>query len=478
MSVDAQTPADTPQPANVPSEQPATDQRKPIHSICLDTGPLIKNDPPVSTLIAQADQLYTLPSIIDEIRDAATRTRVETTLLPFVKLRNPRPASVKFITDFARRTGDLEVMSRPDIQLLALTYELELEQNGGDWRLRKDPNQKSISGKPPGKDGNGTAQGEDQAEPEQVKQTLEETPVEQQMSTEQIATEEIATEQTEVVAVDAAPVPELRPEDDTTGESNAWVEVPVKADPTATVSRKMEQLEVQDTTVVAPASEATPAEDDGADSDDGWITPSNLKKHQAKDTKEVLPTTAAVSLKVAMLTSDYAMQNVALRIGLNLLSPAMSRITQVKNWVLRCHGCFQVCKKMDRQFCPKCGQATLTRTSCTTADDGSFQIHLKRNFQWNNRGNVFSIPKAVAGTASGKLPTKGAGGKNNWGTKLLFAEDQKEYERAVEEKRRERKKDLMDEDYMPNIITGERTGSNGKLRLGPGRSVNSKRARS
>lgn len=98
------------------------EKRKPIHSICLDTGPLIKNDPPISTLLSQAHQLYMLPSILDEIRDAATRARVETTLLPFVTLRNPRPASVKFVSDFARRSGDLEVMSRPDVLLIALTY--------------------------------------------------------------------------------------------------------------------------------------------------------------------------------------------------------------------------------------------------------------------------------------------------------------------------------------------------------------------
>ncbi|EEY20318.1 20S-pre-rRNA D-site endonuclease NOB1 [Verticillium alfalfae VaMs.102] len=452
MSVDAQPSAADPQ-STVLSEKPTTEQRKPIHSICLDTGPLIKNDPPVSTLIAQADELFTLPSIIDEIRDAATRTRVETTLLPFVKLRNPRPASVKFITNFARRTGDLEVMSRPDIQLLALTYELEMEQNNGDWRLRKDPNQKGISAK--------------------LRRQRQ-----QQHRASLFSTKVSPAETVTELGPTAKEQPLAAHTEDYNEKAGTWVEIPAKADLTAGVSRKMEKLEVQDNIEAKLTPESAPAEDDGADSDDGWITPSNLKKHQAKDTNEVLPTTAAVSLKVAMLTSDYAMQNVALRIGLNLLSPAMSRITQVKNWVLRCHGCFQICKKMDRQFCPKCGQATLTRTSCTTADDGSFQIHLKRNFQWNNRGNVFSIPKAVAGTASGKLPSKSAGGKNNWGTKLLFAEDQKEYERAVEEKRRERKKDLMDEDYMPNIITGERTGSNGKLRLGPGRSVNSKRARS
>lgn len=41
-----------------------------------------------------------------------------------------------FVTGFARRTGDLQVLSKPDLQLLALTYELEVERNGGDvWRL-------------------------------------------------------------------------------------------------------------------------------------------------------------------------------------------------------------------------------------------------------------------------------------------------------------------------------------------------------
>ncbi len=129
-----------------------TDAPKPIHALVLDTGPIIKNEPSVSTLISQAQTLYTIPAVIDEIRDAVTRVRVETTLLPFLKLRAPRPASVKVITDFARRTGDLEVLSRPDIHLMALTYELECEINGGDWRLRSVPGQKGLNGKGPVKD--------------------------------------------------------------------------------------------------------------------------------------------------------------------------------------------------------------------------------------------------------------------------------------------------------------------------------------
>ncbi|KAF6828518.1 20s-pre-rRNA d-site endonuclease nob1 [Colletotrichum musicola] len=430
-------------PAPAVASPTAPEERKPIHALVLDTGPLIKNDPPVSTLIAQADELYMLPSIIDEIRDVNTRTRVQTTLLPFVKMRNPRADSIKFVTNFARRSGDLEVLSRPDLHLLALTYELEVEKNGGDSRLRKDPTQRA-----PNNDAEAKQDEEKVAEGE--------------------APTEVPEQAGNSTAAESASATQAEGQTETT-------------DAAADVTQNLERLELEDaSTADAPAPTETvdtaEAQDDGSDSEDGWITPSNVKKQKEKDSKKNQPTAPAIDVKVGILTSDYAMQNVALRIGLNLLSPAMARITQIKTWVLRCHGCFQVCKKMDKQFCPSCGQATLTRTSCTTEEDGTFKIHLKRNFQWNTRGNVYSIPKPVAGTASGKL-AKHAGGKNNWGTNLIFAEDQKEYERAVGENRRARRRDLMDEDYLPSILTGDRTSGNGKVRLGPGRNINGRKRR-
>ncbi|KFY82441.1 hypothetical protein V500_10543, partial [Pseudogymnoascus sp. VKM F-4518 (FW-2643)] len=103
----------------------ASETPKPIHTLVLDAAPLITNTPPISTLLLQSSELYTVPQVLAEIRDAAARSRLETTVLPFLKLRTPRPASVKAVTDFARRTGDLEVLSRPDVLVLALSYELE-----------------------------------------------------------------------------------------------------------------------------------------------------------------------------------------------------------------------------------------------------------------------------------------------------------------------------------------------------------------
>ena len=56
----------------------------------------------------------------------------------------------------------------------------------------------------------------------------------------------------------------------------------------------------------------------------------------------------------------------------SLLDTGFSRVTFVKMWVLRCHGCWKVCKDTSKQFCPSCGQPTLTRVSCSTDASGNF----------------------------------------------------------------------------------------------------------
>ncbi|KLU84980.1 20S-pre-rRNA D-site endonuclease NOB1 [Magnaporthiopsis poae ATCC 64411] len=448
--------------ASAPAASSSTPS-KPINSLVLDAGPLIKGDPAISTLIAQAEELYTIPAVLDEIRDEQTRSRINTTLLPFLKLRSPRPDSVKFVSDFARRTGDLEVLSRPDIHLIALTYELEIERNGGDWRLRNEPNQKRVNGSPPKRD-------------------------------EAIA--DVTSPETEAPAVALAEVTSEEPgeieQKDTVGElaadaakgerSAGSIESGgVPQNPSEPIAEELQKLDLETDQQDEEGEGETPAEEEEQVSDDGdgeWITPSNIKRHQAKDNRAPVPEPIQRVLQACILTSDFAMQNVAMRINLNVVSPTLARITQLKSWVLRCHGCFAVTRKMDKQFCPSCGQATLTRVSCSTDSAGNFKVHLKRNFQWNNRGNVFSIPKPVHGNASGKKSAAAqGGGKNGWGRDLILAEDQKEYQRKADEDRRARVRDLMDEDYLPGILTGDRVGGNGKIKVGAGRNVNGKKRR-
>jgi RNA-binding protein NOB1 len=119
----------------------------------------------------------------------------------------------------------------------------------------------------------------------------------------------------------------------------------------------------------------------------------------------------------------------------------------------------------------------LTRVSCSTDAAGNFTLYLKKNFQYNNRGNVYSIPKPTHGSASGKGHNVKGGGKNGWGRELIFAEDQKEYQKKVEEDRRTKYRDIMDQDYLPSILTGSRHSGSGKVKIGAGRDINAKRRR-
>ncbi|KAK0739356.1 Nin one binding Zn-ribbon like-domain-containing protein [Apiosordaria backusii] len=416
---------ENPAPAVVENEnapatgQPAQSSNKQVHSLVIDANAIIRNDPTVSTLLSQAEELYTIPAVVSEIRDEATRSRYQTTLAPFIKLRTPGPESMTFITNFARRTGDLQVLSKPDLQLLALTYELEVERNGGDWRLRKDPTQKTVNGKPPGKE------------------------------------EETKTEEKAVV-------PEPAAENDATSTEETLEDV----------AQKLEEVDLNQTSGDAEVEQPEEEEDDD---EEGWITPSNIKKYQAKEKGGAAKQQAQRFLQAALVTADMAMRNVALRINLNLLDTGFSRITFLKTWVLRCHGCWKVCKDTTKQFCPSCGQATLTRVSCSTDASGNFTLHLKKNFQFNNRGNVYSIPKPTHGSSNNKRIV--GGGKNGWGNELILAEDQKEYVRKADEERRAKYRDLMDEDYLPSILTGSRTSGNGRIKVGAGRNVNAKKKR-
>ncbi|CAP73280.1 uncharacterized protein PODANS_2_6770 [Podospora anserina S mat+] len=413
-------PAPTEVVENAPvAEQPAQTSTKQVHSLVIDANAIIRNDPTVSTLLSQAEELYTIPAVVSEIRDEATRSRYQTTLAPFIKLRTPKPESMAFVTGFARRTGDLQVLSKPDLQLLALTYELEVERNGGDWRLRKDPTQKTVNGKPPAKQ--------------------EETKTEEQDAAPETVTEA------------DAPLTETTPEG---------------------VAQELEKVDLNQTSVKAEVEQAEAEEDDD---EEGWITPSNIKKYQAKEKGGAGKQQTQRFLQAALITADMAMRNVALRINLNLLDTSLTKITFLKTWVLRCHGCWKVCKDTTKQFCPSCGQATLTRVSCSTDASGNFTLHLKKNFQFNNRGNVYSIPKPTHGSSNTKRIV--GGGKNGWGNELILAEDQKEYVRKTDEERRTKYKDLMDEDYLPSILTGSRGPGNGRIKVGAGRNINAKKKR-
>lgn len=438
---------------------------KPIRSLILDASPIITNTPSISTLQSQTSEILTTHSVVAEIRDSATRLRFDTIYKPFIELRTPKPESLKFAIDFAKKAGDYAVLSRTDLELLALAYEVECEKNGGDWRLRRTPGQKGLNGSPPVKtvEAAGPQSAEDNLGGNEVPKSsdgLDET-------------QENAAEPKEIESnnEDGALEPENKADLSSSLEG-------------VQISQPLANDEAELQAHASPNDAREDSREDEEDSDsEGWITPSNISKYTAKDTGNMPSTTSTAKaptvLQSALLTSDFALQNTSLQMNLNLLSPQLTRIRNLRSTVLRCHACFFVIKSQDtsKQFCPRCGKPTLTKVTCTTdANTGEFKLHLKKKMQWNTRGDKFTIPKAVAGTANGKV-VDGKGGKGGWGTKLILAEDQKEYTRALESNRREKKKDLLDIDTLPDILTGARGGSGGRPKIGAGRNINSTKRR-
>lgn len=91
-----------------------------------------------------------------------------------------------------------------------------------------------------------------------------------------------------------------------------------------------------------------PIYDDPSDEDDGegeWITPSNVAIHKSR-ALDLLPDDGlkgekAGPMSSGCMTADFAMQNVLLQMGMNLVGSEGKRIKKIRTWVLRCHACFK-----------------------------------------------------------------------------------------------------------------------------------------
>lgn len=371
-----------------------------IDTLVVDAGPIISSASSPSYYINSADRVFTTPAVVGEIRDAAARSRFETLWKPFVSVRTPRTESLVFVAEFAKKTGDYGVLSPTDLGLLALGYELELEVAGGDWRLRRAPGQKDLNG----------------------------------------------------------PLP---------AEGWGWDGRLIGAASTdGDLARRLDGVRLVDAAASEAGDHGGDSAQDDSDDSDGWITPSNL--HQHVHPQPTVPTSpaGAEKLTVALATIDFAMQNILLHLNLHLLSPAsLARIREARSTVLRCHACFFVIRHSPSghtHFCPRCGSGdTLRRVGCSTDAAGGFRLHLKKNFQHNTRGTVFSLPKPVAGTCSMKgVPAA-----------PVLREDQKEYTRAVRWEGFRKEKDLLDPDLLPGILTGSRRRGSA-IRVGVGRGKN------
>ncbi|KAJ9124077.1 hypothetical protein QFC22_000872 [Naganishia vaughanmartiniae] len=434
--------------------QPTSITVTPIKTLILDAGPLLSLTP----LRNLATRYLTTPAVLAELRDVNARDHWERLkLLPDVQVevREPDALSMTKVMAWAKHTGDVAVLSRTDMGVVALTYAAEVEMNGF-------ANIREVPGKNPvGVDGPSLAHPAPSTKGSAAPTTVPKAPSINPWKVAQPPQNEAKQEQEDAFPSlqTAAPkdkeadvtekmnsmsIAEKR--DDSKGDATSAVQEEEAAEPVR--SNKREQVYASEDE--DDASSNSDADDTDSENDAEWITPENVVTHKAQDlglapaadtnfsaqgvfqpsgktrkdrgrkNKKPVPQHVGKPLDVACMTGDYAVQNVLMQIGLNLVGSGGKKIAQVKSWVLRCHACFKVCKDPSKKFCPSCGSPSLIRASVTTTGGSTptTQIHLKQNYQFRTRGTRYAIPEPKMGRAKGQQ----AGGSG-----LILREDQKEF---------------------------------------------------
>lgn len=382
----------------------------------------------------------TVAEVVHEVRDARARARLAL-LEGSLSLKNPSAEALAAVAEFSKATGDYPALSRVDMRVLALTWMLEVAKNGKKY-LKEKPaepvfaKQSTVSLQESLRQLE-VAESREKSERERElaqsdgwsvvqsgrskKKGSRRSPARKHKPSNPQASEQQNSAATEwqkrnETAVQAEiPAPEAAassaklvrdtaasPSDDLKGMEKGDMShddgTPaegrnIESAPTATPS-----LHSADTKVCEEAGEASDAEDsDFSDDGVGWINQENLDDHLAHDVGSTTMD-GALQDRVGCVTTDFAMQNVMLQMGLQLLGVDGRRvIASVRRYALRCQACGQVTRELERQFCGNCGNAAFTRVSFAVNKKGVARIYLSSKFQPRLRGTKYSIPMPRGG---------------------------------------------------------------------------------
>lgn len=329
----------------------------------LDTGAFIGGQ----KLEELGDKLCTVQEVIREIRDEKARQRLESGVNP-VEVREPSPDALKAVSAFARKTGDLHFLSKTDLKVMALTYQLHVERNGKD-KLRTEP----VQPKRPAESAGGEARAEESSS--ELADAEEPTLTEAEASEPERESEHSVIEATGSEA-------ELH-EAETT-------DAPIS---TETTNEPEPQADTGKSTSKGKSKVYSPIPSMAG----GWITPQNLKKTQKKDLSALYGSGHLdVKLDVVCFTRDFSMQNVLMQIGLSVMSEEGLLIRRARRWALRCFTCNKPERNTSKIFCQHCGNNTLRRISMVVNDDGTV-YYSQLHYTPSKRGSQFIIPPPRAG---------------------------------------------------------------------------------
>ena len=127
--------------------------------------------------------------------------------------------------------------------------------------------------------------------------------------------------------------------------------------------------------------------------DEDWITPVNIDK---KMNKFMSYSEAPSEGGVFLITDDFTVQNVGLKMCLNILSVNGLSIKSIKNYLLKCYSCNFFNFDTEVLFCQECGYNTLMKIGYRVNYKGEGIIYDKEA-EKRMRGVQFDLPKPTIG---------------------------------------------------------------------------------
>lgn len=339
--------------------------------LVLDANAIIKG---MDNFVSTADALVTTAQVVAEIKDRASRELLER--LPHaVTVLDPTPEAVAAVVACAERTGDFGAMSRTDIRLCALA--LDCCKVGGFLGEPIEPRPPQVN--------------PDNRDKIQV--------VTDEMSEGDVEDDDAAEASDEEAAGHEEEGPDAKPPQQQ------------RAPATSANAASSGVLPGWGSWNDSGAATAAGAEGDGDDEDDGegdWITPQNIHEMQ----NGTRGTGRAFEAGMACVTSDYAMQNTLMHLGVPIVGTNGMHIRELRLWLLRCTACFALVVDTTRQFCPECGSGdTLRRVNYVVNAQGEKKLYINFRKRISTRGTVYNLPKP-------------RGGKRGTNRNLVLREDQ------------------------------------------------------
>ncbi|XP_064872448.1 RNA-binding protein NOB1-like [Oncorhynchus nerka] len=306
-----------------------------VEHVVVDAGGFLKK----ALLQDIGKNIYTLKDVVEEIRDKPTRRSLA--FLPYqLNFREPYPEDIRLVTEFSKKTGDYPSLSATDIKVLALTYQLERENVGTD-HLKKEPEVKvqvcstrrhpeapvGVAGFhfPSKRPADGLFSGRQR--PAAQTQHSYNPPEIGEYNSFQFWRNPLPCFDTDLLEL-------VNIEDLSISDSGAADTVHTEPE---TGSEEHKHSKNHSEEHSSGSEEEDEKDEDEEEDGGGWITPSNIKQVQMETGIWASP----VDVKVACLTTDFAMQNVLIQIGLHVLSVNGMLIKQARNYILRCHACFK-----------------------------------------------------------------------------------------------------------------------------------------